>query len=428
MDMLDKLSAYISRFLSFAPQDTNEMPARRVDLDWLRVGLFGLLIVHHIGMFYVANWGWHAKSQYRSEWLESLLLIVEPWRMPAIWLVSGIAIRFVLAKVSLWRYVSLRSLRLLLPLLFGVLIIVPPQLFVEMSAKGEIDVTYWQFLNAFFQSDHPMFKDYTWGIWPHIDVNHLWYLRSLWYYSMSLIFLLPILNSQFMMKLVDWLVDRHGSVIVLSLVLPVFLIEFFWEFSSSRYPIGFYCLVLGYLLGWHSRAWEKIGAHLTLLGLAYLAVLVLLLTGYNLFWIDKIQGADVGLEIELFVEGVYSVARILGLLTVLALATRFLNQRSRLLRYCNDAVYPFYILHQSVILVAGYYLTQLNLGPAVEACLLVLATLLGCLVIFEGVRRVDILRPLFGLKMQGDYAPLVRQMGYLAAVCMVTPLAYQLLF
>lgn len=402
------------------------MPSRRADLDWLRIGLFGLLIVHHIGMFYVANWGWHAKSQYRAEWLESILLIVEPWRMPAIWLISGIAIRFVLAKVSLWRYVSIRSLRLLLPLLFGVLVVVPPQLFVEMSAKGEIDISYWAFLQAFFQTDHPIFANYNWGIWPNIDVNHLWYLRSLWYYSMSLVFLLPILNSKTFVGAMNWLVQRHGVIVVLSLIVPVFLIEFFWEFSSSRYPIGFYCLTLGYLLGWHPLAWEKIRNHLKGLGLAYLVALGLLLAGYNLFWIDKMQGASVGLEVELFVEGIYSAARVLGLFLVLSFASNFFRAKTQYLGYFNDAVYPFYILHQSVILVVGYYLTQLNLGFAAESFMLVLLTIGVCFLFFEVIRRVDLIRPLFGLKMQGNYRPGVRQLGYICGACMVTPLALKL--
>jgi len=77
-----------------------DMPARRYDLDWLRVIVFGLLILFHTGMFYTANWGWHAKSTYQSQTLESFMLIIEPWRMAVLWVIAGIAIKFVLAKVS----------------------------------------------------------------------------------------------------------------------------------------------------------------------------------------------------------------------------------------------------------------------------------------------------------------------------------------
>ena len=117
------------------------MPERRYDLDWLRILVFGLLIFYHIGMLYVANWGFHFKSVYQSETLANFMLIVEPWRMASLWVISGIAIRFILVKVSLLRYTFVRSLRLLLPLLFGVLVIVPPQLYVEMTANGALDMS-----------------------------------------------------------------------------------------------------------------------------------------------------------------------------------------------------------------------------------------------------------------------------------------------
>lgn len=411
----------------FSPNDVNTMPSRRVDLDWLRICLFGLLIVHHIGMFYVANWGWHAKSEFRSEWLESVLLIVEPWRMPAIWLISGVAIRFILAKVSLVRFVSLRSLRLLLPLLFGVLIVVPPQLYVEMSAKGEIDMGFLQFMQAFYVSDHPIFENYTWGIWPHIDVNHLWYLRSLWYYSLSLVLLLPILNSQLVTSLVNWIGDRPAWLAIGFLFLPVLVIESFWELSSSRYPIGFLFLVLGYTLGWHPQIWDRLKQGLTSLSVAYLAVLVALVIGYNLFWIDVIQGGQASLAQEVFVQLVYSMARVVGLLMVLAFAARFLSKKTPSLDYFNDAVYPFYILHQTLILVAGFYLSKFALTPFSEVILVSLLTLGGCFVLFEIIRRIDLLRPFFGLKVTTQYQPGVNRLGYLVGAILVLPLALKLL-
>ena len=97
------------------------MPERRYDLDWLRILVFGLLIFYHIGMLYVQNWGFHFKSVYQSQTLENFMLIVEPWRMASLWIISGISIRFILVKVSLIRYAFVRSLRLLLPLLFFII-------------------------------------------------------------------------------------------------------------------------------------------------------------------------------------------------------------------------------------------------------------------------------------------------------------------
>lgn len=425
--MLSETWLRTRQLLRFTPLDSHSMPQRRIDLDWLRIILFALVILHHVGMFYTSNWGWHAKSQYRSEWLESALLILEPWRMPAIWLISGIAIRFVLAKVSLGRFVALRTLRLLLPLLFGILIIVPPQLYVEMTLRGEIDMGYGAFMMAFLQPDHPIFARYTWGIWPHIDVNHLWYLRSLWYYSMYMIVLLPLLNSRFIERLTSRFAKLPAMVMVSLLTIPIIVIQLVWGQGEWRYPVGFLFLLYGYLLGWQPQLWERLQSGIyTLLGLFSVATIALIYC-YNTYWLDIMKGGQVTLEIELMIVTIYSTTRIAGVLLLLA-TTRYLSRTvSSLYHYCNDAVYPFYILHQSVIIVLGYQLNQLPLGPVMQPIMLTIGTLALCIACYEVIRRVDLLRPCFGLTVQGHYSNTLQRLGYISAALMISPLLVTLI-
>lgn len=411
----------------FVPPDKVHMPARRHDLDWLRILLFALLIIHHIGMFYVQNWGWHAKSQYNYQWLESILLIVEPWRMPAIWFISGIAIRFILAKVSCWRYIALRSYRLLLPLLFGILVVVPPQLYIEMTAKAEITMNYWQFLHAFFSDNHQIFSNYQYGIWPHIDVNHLWYLRSLWYYSLYLLILMPVLNSQFIKQLTDWLAQTHGAITLLSLTIPIALIQLLWPMDTARYPLGFTFLLYGYLLGWHQGHWQKLHHAFKPLGLSYVMVSFCFIGFYNLYWLDVIHDKQVPEIIIQLGMILYAIARVIGLLVIMS-CTRFLAQKtSASLRYFNDAVYPFYILHQTIIVVTGYYLTQLTLGGTIESFLLVLSTICFCFLGFEIIRRSEFLRPFFGLTLQKQYPKKLTRIGFIASAIVISPLILRLI-
>lgn len=65
---------------------------RKHELDWLRVLAFGLLIIYHIGMAYVADWGWHVKSSHQSEFLQNLMLWSNQWRMPLLFIISGAAV------------------------------------------------------------------------------------------------------------------------------------------------------------------------------------------------------------------------------------------------------------------------------------------------------------------------------------------------
>src|SRR5690348_17222489 len=95
-------------------QPTNVAPERRVDLDWVRIGAFGLLILYHVGMFYVP-WNWHIKSVHPITALEPLMLALNPWRLALLFLISGVATRFMLRKSAVGGLLRARSLRLLIP-------------------------------------------------------------------------------------------------------------------------------------------------------------------------------------------------------------------------------------------------------------------------------------------------------------------------
>jgi len=56
-----------------------------------------------------------------------------------------------------------------------------------------------------------------------------------------------------------------------------------------------------------------------------------------------------------------------------------------------------YILHQTVIVVVAHALKPSNLYPPVEGVVLVLVTVATCFLGYEAIRRVRLLRPLFGL-------------------------------
>lgn len=407
--------------------DTTDMPKRRYDLDWLRVLAFGLLILYHTGMFYVESWGWHVKSNYQSQFLENIMLFIEPWRMPILWLIAGISIRFIIAKVSITHFIIMRSYRLLLPLLFGILVVVPPQLYVEMTANGDLNMNYWQFLQAFFTDNHPIFENYQAGIWPHIDVNHLWFIRSLWQYSLMMLILLPVLNNQLINRLTHWFFKQHAIIAILLATLPIFLIQITWDIDSSRYPIGFAFMVYGYLLGWNKAFWQRLDQASKPLLLALVLGYVPFVIFYNVYWLDALKGNPVNDNYLLIGMFNYSLQRIVGILAALALAVKFLNKESSKLDYLNEAVYPFYILHQTVIVVLGYNLSLLSLGPAVEPVLLILLTVIACLLGYEAIRRTTLLRPCFGLRALRKHPPLILKLGYMVATLLILPLAWKLL-
>ncbi len=421
------MSGQFNNFLTkhFIPAQQG-MPERRYDLDWLRILVFGLLIFYHIGMLYVANWGFHFKSTYQSQTLESFMLIVEPWRMASLWIISGIAIRFILVKVSLIRYAFIRSLRLLLPLLFGVLVVVPPQLYVEMTANGALNMSYWQFYLAMFTDNSSLFENYQPGIWPHWDVNHLWYLRSLWEYSIALILLLPLFNTSYATTASQWLFKQRMAIIVLALSLPIFIIQITWPQDTNRYPLGFIFLVYGYLIGWHASFWQKLKMNVNALLLTLMVLLSVFIIFYNTVWLTLDDSTPPWLIIIGMI--VYSLVRVLGVLTVLALAYKYLNKKSPSLSYFNDAVYPFYIVHQTIIIVLAYNLSPSALGPVIEPLSVIILTIILCFICFEVIRRIDILKPLFGVRVKKNYSNTVKKMAYFCGTLLIIPIGLEIIF
>jgi glucans biosynthesis protein C len=107
---------------------------RRYDLDWVRIGAFMLLIFYHAGMYYV-TWDFHVKSPHASHAVEPLMMLSSPWRLSLLFLVSGVATAYLLERKSTPGFLGQRSTRLLVPLLFGMAVIVLPQSYLEVVEK-----------------------------------------------------------------------------------------------------------------------------------------------------------------------------------------------------------------------------------------------------------------------------------------------------
>jgi glucans biosynthesis protein C len=110
---------------------THDLTARRYDLDWVRIGAFLLLLLYHVGMYYV-TWDWHVKSPHASTAIEALMPLTSPWRLSLLFLVSGVATGYLLERQGVPKFLGRRSVRLLVPLVFGMLVIVPPQSYLEV--------------------------------------------------------------------------------------------------------------------------------------------------------------------------------------------------------------------------------------------------------------------------------------------------------
>jgi hypothetical protein len=397
-------------------------------LDWLRVIAIGVLLMYHIGMVYVPDWGYHYKNPLDSDGIKSLMLLTSPWRMGLLWLVSGIALAFMCAKHNVIKLVIKRTNQILLPLLVGVLFVVPVQLFAQMKQAGDMPLNFIGFVQAFFIQPEQYFVNYSSGIWPRFDVNHLWFLRSLWRFSLILILLSPILNSNIAKMIGHWLASQLSCLLLL-FIIPVAMIESLLEGELVRESYGFLLLFLGFWLGLHASFWLTLTKHLKLLCILSLVAMTALQIGFIEIWLPGLHQTSAVLDT--LIKCIFVFNKILPLLAILALSFRFLNKPNRIIARLNPYVFPLYILHQSVIIIVAYIasnsdFTLLKIAEYQLWSNLIISPVI-CALLLISVASVNGFRICFGMRFKNNVDPYDSWQTSLLVLVICTPMIFRLI-
>ncbi len=376
---------------------------RRHDLDWLRVIVFALLIFYHVGMFFVP-WKFHIKNNHLYHWLIYPMWFLNQWRLPILFVISGMGTYYALQKRSGKQFVLERIKRLYIPLNVGILLIVPPQVYVERLVKNQFHGSYFDFwpVNAFN------------GVYPNGNMSwhHLWFLPYLLLFSLILIPLFLYLknhpDSGFNSGLKQLVKSPFGLYVF---IIPLYFIEAYIEpfFPVTHALIGdcftiMNCITLffyGFLLiTVKDTFWitvEKYRRYFLVTGIVSFTTMLLITLKYE----DS--------TIRHFTEAFFKVLNLWSwILALFGFAAKYLNRKSKILSYSNEAVYPFYILHQTVMIVIAYFLIDLNWPAGVKAFIMIIGTFALSWLLYEFlIRRWNYVRPLFGLKKKAPKEKMV---------------------
>ena len=383
---------------------------RRHDLDWVRVCAFGLLVLYHVGMYYV-TWDWHVKSPAASDALEPFMLLSSPWRLALLFLVSGAATAFLLerqprsAEVARRRpgFLASRSWRLLVPLVFGMLVIVPPQSYYEVVEQlpGGYHDGYLAFYGRYL-TGYDGFCDAD-GCLDMPTWNHLWFVAYLWVYTMVLWLLWRMAPRALIAagRGLDRALAGIGIVVWPTLFLGLVRILLVGRFEQTHALVDdwynhaqyFSVFLLGFLIARSEGVWAA------MVRARWVALLLWLATwaGLIAYFVRFADGQPPEL-LRTAMRMVWGLDQWCAIVAVLGFARHWNPGDSRALRYLVPAVFPVYILHQTVTVVLAHHLKPLAIPPLVEGILLVMVTFAACFAGYEVVRRVAWLRPLFGLK------------------------------
>jgi peptidoglycan/LPS O-acetylase OafA/YrhL len=367
---------------------------RRYDVDWLRVLAFTGVFFYHSARFFNTS-DWHLKNAETSAGLDVITSLFELWGLQFIFLISGASILFALRPGGALRFLGDRALRLLVPLALGILVLAPPQIYLERLTHGDFQGSFLQYLPRYFQGDIA---------WTGV---HLWYLEYLFLFTLVLMPLFIGLERPAGQRFMDGFSrfsSRPGAIFlwVLPFGLLLSLLDpFGWMRPAPpeallRLVIYPFFVVGGFVIFRHAGLQQAIiRQRRVALALAVVATAIMPVFALGI----KARGGEMDLP---FVALVMTLAGLLAwayILTFLGFGMRYLNANRPLLAYANEAVLPFYILHQPVILLVGYFVIPLALPIAVKYLIIAPLAFGLTLGLYEyGVRRWNPVRRVFGLK------------------------------
>ena len=370
-------------------------------LDWLRVlGTLAVLVYHSSRFFNMGDW--HVKNAVWYPWVEVWNRFAVVWLMPLMFVISGASLFYVLGKGGgAGKFVKDRVLRLLVPLVVGNLTHASLQVYLERLTHGQFSGTYFQFLPHYFQGVYGI----TEGGNFVVHGMHLWYLLYLFVFSLVLY---PLLS---------WLKGRGRGVLsrlgaglslpgaVFGLALPIMLLQAFVDPSNPVMDIGeagwpailyLWLVVAGFLVFSDERAQAGVQRQRWLsLPLAVASTATYLVLSF------QPAGLTFGTPQYAFALGLRGLAVWSWVLATLGFGRRYLNFGKPFLAYANEAVLPFYILHQTVLLGVGYFVVQWAIPDLLKWVIILVVSFAVIMVLYEFlVRRYNVLRFLFGMKLR----------------------------
>lgn len=346
------------------------MNERRYDIDWLRVTTIGLLLIYHVAIVF-QPWAIFIGFIQSSESLESIWIpmsMINTWRIPILFFVSGMGVAFALKKRNWKQLLGERAKRIFIPFIIGIFVVVPIHYYIfQFYYKHDLSYaaipSHLWFLGHIFSFVLMLLPIFFWMQKTNEKNPDNWFARL--YRSP---FILPIIALSFVL---ESLIVNPGIYEMYASTLHGFVfgfIAFFWGFSAVATGLKLLDTCLKY-------RW-------TLFVLS-LALFVFRLLVYELKAPNYLM----------------SIESATWIFAILGFTSRYLNKPSKKLKYLSEAAYPIYIWHMAFLYLGAYLILPFEMNVWLKLLLVNAITFLGSFAIYELIiRRVKFIRPLFGLK------------------------------
>ncbi len=261
-----------------------------------------------------------------------------------------------------------------------------------------------------YTGSYAAFYPGVWNLTPYPEGtptwSHMWFVVYLFIFCMLLLPVFGIFKIHAVAAFKEKLSTAFSNpfiAVLLSLPLIYYYFTLFIKYPEQQSLLDDWFLFLfsitllfyGYLLGGNIRFWQSCEKYrYFFLAMEFICVVVLF---YGYWWnfnMPKKQNAS------LYAYGIINSLHTWTLiLAILGFAKRYLNFSNRFLRYTNQAVYPYYILHQTVIVAVGYYVVQWPLPVFVKLIILIVTCFCTVGILYHFlIKRFILTRILYGLK------------------------------
>ena len=378
-------------------------PTRLYYIDWLRVlAMFSIFFFHNSRFFDFGDW--HVKSAETSLGPTIFIEFCSLWLMPIFFILAGASVYYALRFRTAGGFTKERILRILIPIIIvGWFIIAPPQVYLERLTHGD-------FSGNFFQFYYPHYFDGIYGLTDGGNFAfvpmHMWFLWLLFIFSLILLplFLHNKKTGRSLGTRLATLFEKPWTFIIPVLLLAVSevlldslgdLLSWGGGWNHISYLVFF---ISGYLMFSNARIQENIKRYAVIALITALVLQALhYLLQFGVIQID-IPNSKAGAMVYWTLATLRSWFFIIA---ILGFGSRYLNFNNRFLGYANEAVLPFYILHQTIILIIGFFVVQWSMGIAPKYFIITTASFVAIMAVYELlVRRINVFRFLFGMRLR----------------------------
>ncbi|MEB2846971.1 acyltransferase family protein [Rhizobiales bacterium RZME27] len=350
----------------------NTQNARRHDIDALRVMSFGTVIIYHASLLYGTR-NWLLNSDEPNRLVDLIHIGSHPWRMSLLFFISGLVTASLLNRRSVDDIRRSRTRQLILPFLFGVLVVVPPQAYFS-TLRVSPDLSYWDFLKTYLVSQ--------------LTLQHMWFLVYLWIYVFIWSIALSRLQGRWPKISAGFAALLRGPnlflvpILFLS-ILRIWLYPAFGETQDITRDVYAHCLYLSMFLAgallmnqpafWQEiDRWRWVSFSLALSSFLVLAIVFIAVPREHL--------SEVLIAALRVLRSTFQWCTIIALL---AFAARFANRPNPVVKYLNRSIMTYYVMHQTVIIIVAYYFAEAGMLDLWSFVPIVLLTALICALLAE---------------------------------------------